>query len=163
MTTEPPADDQPDLNALIEKFGRDPEALAWARGLVQRRVDKYRKFSTEARDRGNEELAGQWRKFANLLQMEFIGGTGCTIAPFDERRPQLPSPVQVPDPRPASMLQPADDEPALGWPRTILNPHAAWYSPQSRSAPYRIAAEAVAAVLDGREPPGALARPAISR
>jgi len=58
---------------------------------------------------------------------------------------------------------PADDEPALGWPRTILNPHAAWYSPQSRSAPYRIAAEAVAAVLDGREPPGALARPAISR
>jgi D-3-phosphoglycerate dehydrogenase / 2-oxoglutarate reductase len=58
---------------------------------------------------------------------------------------------------------PADDEPALGWPRTILNPHSAWYSPQSRSAPYRMAAEAVAAVLDGREPAGALARPAISR
>lgn len=35
---------------------------------------------------------------------------------------------------------PADDEPALGWPRTILNPHAAWYSPESRSAPYRMAA-----------------------
>ena len=88
MTAEP----APDMNALIEKFGRDPEALAWARGLVQRRVDKYRKFSTEARDRGNEELAGQWRKFANLLQMEFIGGSGCSIAPFDERRPQLPAP-----------------------------------------------------------------------
>jgi D-3-phosphoglycerate dehydrogenase len=55
---------------------------------------------------------------------------------------------------------PADDEPALRWPRTLINPHAAWYSPQSSSAPYRIAAEAVAAVLDGREPAAALARPA---
>jgi D-3-phosphoglycerate dehydrogenase len=55
---------------------------------------------------------------------------------------------------------PAADEPALGWPRTLINPHSAWYSPQSRSAPYRMAAEAVAAVLDGREPAGALARPA---
>ncbi|HEY2319325.1 MAG TPA: NAD(P)-dependent oxidoreductase [Solirubrobacteraceae bacterium] len=55
---------------------------------------------------------------------------------------------------------PSPDEPALRWPRTILNPHAAWYSPQSSSAPYRIAAEAVAAVLEDREPAGALARPA---
>jgi D-3-phosphoglycerate dehydrogenase / 2-oxoglutarate reductase len=55
---------------------------------------------------------------------------------------------------------PAVDEPALEWPRTLINPHAAWYSPQSRTAPYRIAAEAVAAVLDGREPAAALARPA---
>jgi D-3-phosphoglycerate dehydrogenase len=54
---------------------------------------------------------------------------------------------------------PAADEPALRWPRTIINPHSAWYSPQSSSAPYRMAAEAVAAVLDGREPAGALARP----
>ena len=54
---------------------------------------------------------------------------------------------------------PAPDEEALHWPRTIINPHSAWYSPQSGSAPYRIAAEAVAAVLDGREPAGALARP----
>jgi D-3-phosphoglycerate dehydrogenase / 2-oxoglutarate reductase len=55
---------------------------------------------------------------------------------------------------------PAVDEPALHWPRTLLNPHAAWYSPQSATAPYRMAAEAVAAVLDGREPNGVLARPA---
>ncbi|MFL5860762.1 MAG: NAD(P)-dependent oxidoreductase [Solirubrobacteraceae bacterium] len=56
---------------------------------------------------------------------------------------------------------PSADEPALRWPRTIINPHSAWYSPQSREAPYRIAAEAVAAVLDGREPAAALARPAV--
>jgi D-3-phosphoglycerate dehydrogenase len=54
---------------------------------------------------------------------------------------------------------PAPDEPALDWPRTILNPHAAWYSPQAEPAPYRMAAEAVAAVLAGREPAGILARP----
>jgi D-3-phosphoglycerate dehydrogenase / 2-oxoglutarate reductase len=55
---------------------------------------------------------------------------------------------------------PALDEPALQWPRTLINPHSAWYSPQSRGAPYRMAAEAVAAVLDGREPVAAVARPA---
>ena len=54
---------------------------------------------------------------------------------------------------------PAPDEPALQWPRTLINPHSAWYSPQSSGAPYRMAAEAVAAVLDGREPEHAVARP----
>ncbi len=54
---------------------------------------------------------------------------------------------------------PAANEPARGWPRTLLNPHAAWYSPESATAPYRLAGEAVAAVLDGREPRGALGRP----
>jgi D-3-phosphoglycerate dehydrogenase / 2-oxoglutarate reductase len=54
---------------------------------------------------------------------------------------------------------PAADEPALGWPRTLINPHSGWYSPQSASAPYRMAAEAAAAVLEGRDPYGALARP----
>jgi D-3-phosphoglycerate dehydrogenase / 2-oxoglutarate reductase len=54
---------------------------------------------------------------------------------------------------------PAADEPALTWPRTLLNPHAAWYSPASATAPYRMAAEAVAAVLEGRAPFGALASP----
>jgi D-3-phosphoglycerate dehydrogenase / 2-oxoglutarate reductase len=55
---------------------------------------------------------------------------------------------------------PTADEPALQWPRTLINPHSAWYSPQSSGAPYRMAAEAVAAVLEGREPVGVLARPA---
>jgi D-3-phosphoglycerate dehydrogenase len=55
---------------------------------------------------------------------------------------------------------PAPDEPALQWPRTLINPHSAWYSPQSSGAPYRMAAEAAAAVLQGREPEHALARPA---
>lgn len=55
---------------------------------------------------------------------------------------------------------PTADEPAFGWPRTVITPHSAWYSPESATAPYRMAGEAVAAVLEGREPYAALARPA---
>jgi len=54
---------------------------------------------------------------------------------------------------------PPADQPALSWSRTLLSPHAAWFSPGSAAAPYRRAAEAVAAVLQGREPPDAIARP----
>jgi phosphoglycerate dehydrogenase-like enzyme len=54
---------------------------------------------------------------------------------------------------------PTDSEPALRWPRTIVTPHSAWFSPESEHAPYRLAGEAVAAVLQGREPGGAVARP----
>ena len=56
---------------------------------------------------------------------------------------------------------PSADEPAFAWPRTIITPHSAWYSPASATAPYRMAAEAVAAVLEEREPFAALARPAL--
>jgi D-3-phosphoglycerate dehydrogenase len=55
---------------------------------------------------------------------------------------------------------PAPDEPALSWPRTIVNPHAAWYSPRSAETPFRRAGRAVAAVLRGDEPEHVLARPA---
>jgi D-3-phosphoglycerate dehydrogenase len=57
---------------------------------------------------------------------------------------------------------PAVGEPALSWPRTLITPHAAWYSPETARAPYRLAGEAVAAVLSGREPAaGTLVRPAV--
>jgi D-3-phosphoglycerate dehydrogenase len=58
---------------------------------------------------------------------------------------------------------PAAEEPALRWPRTLINPHAAWYSPAAATEPYRRAGKAVAAVLDGREPADALARPTRAR
>lgn len=47
---------------------------------------------------------------------------------------------------------PVAGEPALTWPRTVLNPHAAWASAESERLPYRFAADAVAAVLRGGEP-----------
>jgi len=55
---------------------------------------------------------------------------------------------------------PNGDEPELGWPRTLINPHAAWYSPQSAREPYRRAGEAVRAVLSGEAPRDVLTRPA---
>jgi D-3-phosphoglycerate dehydrogenase / 2-oxoglutarate reductase len=61
--------------------------------------------------------------------------------------------VLVPEP-------PTADQPELSWPRTLINPHAAWFSPRSATAPYRRAGEAVAAVLSGREPRDAVAHPA---
>jgi D-3-phosphoglycerate dehydrogenase / 2-oxoglutarate reductase len=54
---------------------------------------------------------------------------------------------------------PSIGQPALTWPRTVLSPHAAWFSPRSAAAPYRRAGEAVAAVLQGREPRDVVARP----
>jgi D-3-phosphoglycerate dehydrogenase len=54
---------------------------------------------------------------------------------------------------------PPAGEPALGWPRTLLSPHAAYFSPETEHAPYRLSGEAVAAVLEGREPAGVLVRP----
>jgi phosphoglycerate dehydrogenase-like enzyme len=54
---------------------------------------------------------------------------------------------------------PVAGEPALTWPRVVLNPHAAWYSPATAAAPYRIAAQAVAAVLRGDQPLGLLRSP----
>ena len=58
---------------------------------------------------------------------------------------------------------PSRDEPALHWPRTLINPHSAWFSPESETIPYRRAGEAVAAVLEGREPRDAVARPALAQ
>ncbi len=47
---------------------------------------------------------------------------------------------------------PLPGEPALTWPRTIINPHAAWASAESVRLPYVFAAAYVAAVLRGDEP-----------
>jgi len=87
------ADDR--LQALNARYGSDPEALEWARGNVERLRDRYRRFTTEARDAGRTEQAEMWRRFANLLEMQLIGGKGCVITPFDERRPALPGPREA--------------------------------------------------------------------
>jgi D-3-phosphoglycerate dehydrogenase len=54
---------------------------------------------------------------------------------------------------------PGPDEPALSWPRTIVNAHAAWYSPDSALLPYELAGRDLALALTGGEPVYALARP----
>jgi phosphoglycerate dehydrogenase-like enzyme len=54
---------------------------------------------------------------------------------------------------------PIPGEPALTWPRTLVNPHAAWYSPEGARTPYDLAAQDLARALSGDEPVYALARP----
>jgi D-3-phosphoglycerate dehydrogenase len=54
---------------------------------------------------------------------------------------------------------PTPEHPAPRHPRLIVTPHAAWYSPRAEREVYHRAALAVRAVLEGREPEGAVVRP----
>jgi D-3-phosphoglycerate dehydrogenase len=54
---------------------------------------------------------------------------------------------------------PGPDEPAFGFPQTIVNPHAAWYSPEAFRLCYSLPARDLARALTGGEPVYALARP----
>lgn len=71
------------------RYDTDPEALAWARSKVGRVIAKYRGFERHCKERGDLGRAAMWRKFANLLEMELIGGKGCVVTPFDERKPEM--------------------------------------------------------------------------
>jgi hypothetical protein len=68
-------------------FDRDPEALAWARRKIQNEIDRADKFVADAKRVRNEQAERTWRVIGNHLRRSFIGGTGCVIAAFDERRP----------------------------------------------------------------------------
>lgn len=62
----------------MHDYSTDVDALAWARGIIQREIDWARK-------NGNEFL----RKYANMLQMRLLGGQGCVITAFDARNVEL--------------------------------------------------------------------------
>lgn len=58
---------------------------------------------------------------------------------------------------------PPADEPARTWPNAVLQPHAAWYSPEAHYAPYTRLIEDVARLLRGDEPIGLIRRPEAPR
>ncbi len=100
----------------LSRFDADPDALAWARGKVQRLADRYCEFGRHCTERGDREKAAQWRKFASLLELELIGGKTCVITPFDERRPRLRAQLdavtgEAPPAAAASAADGTDDEP----------------------------------------------------
>lgn len=87
-----------------EEFDRDPEAIAWARGYIQERYDFAEKAEQKAKVDWNDSIRKnetrlkqaeyhdrmmRWRRIKNMLQMWFIGGEGCVITCFDERRPAM--------------------------------------------------------------------------
>jgi D-3-phosphoglycerate dehydrogenase / 2-oxoglutarate reductase len=57
------------------------------------------------------------------------------------------------------MEPPTPERPAPRAPRLVVTPHAAWYSAEAEEAAYRRPVLAVRAVLEGREPDGAVNRP----
>jgi hypothetical protein len=71
------------------RYDTDPEALAWARTKVQDEIDRCRKFAESATAAGKPEQAEMWRRLANRMQRQFIGGEGCVMGYFDERLPVL--------------------------------------------------------------------------
>lgn len=73
---------------MHSKYDRDPEALAWAREKVEGLVCKMKKFEQQALENGTTDPK-QWRRIANILQMELIGGDGCVVARFDHRLPEF--------------------------------------------------------------------------
>lgn len=75
------------------RYDADPEALAWARAKIQAEIDRAEKFVEQATADGATASADFWRRHALHLQRSFIGGEGCVIASFDERRPAFTQPV----------------------------------------------------------------------
>lgn len=73
----------------VSRFDLDQDAIDWARGHVERVRDKWRAWEYEARDKGDGELMLRCRRIANVLDMELIGGKGCVITAFDQRRPEM--------------------------------------------------------------------------
>ena len=71
----------------MSKYDDDPEALAWARAKVEREIARMQDFQRQAKERGSDPLS--WLRHENLLHRTFIGGSGCVIAAFDERRPAI--------------------------------------------------------------------------
>lgn len=56
---------------------------------------------------------------------------------------------------------PSAQHPPPEHPRLVVNPHAAWYSPDTEQASYRRPVRAIRAVLEGRVPDGAVAGPEV--
>lgn len=72
----------------FHRLDSDPEALAWARDKIMRRIEHYRKFERQATERGTSDPK-QWRMLAWSMERDFIGGEGCVVAAFDERLPEF--------------------------------------------------------------------------
>lgn len=70
----------------MNNYDADPDALAWARAKIQRRIDHYRDFERQAKEKGTDSEI--WRNIAWSMERDFIGAGGCVIAAFDERLPQ---------------------------------------------------------------------------
>jgi D-3-phosphoglycerate dehydrogenase len=79
-----------------------------------------------------------WQAFLRALKTGHLAGAACDVLPVEPPTAECPAP-------------------ALD--TLIVTPHAAWYSPEAEREAYVRATLAVRAVLEGREPEGAVVRP----
>ncbi len=73
----------------LRPLDQDDAVLFWARTHVDKERERALKFARESAERGETDHAQFWRRYAALLSRNLIGGEGCCIAAFDERKPRL--------------------------------------------------------------------------
>jgi hypothetical protein len=70
----------------FDRFNSDPEAIEWARGPIQNLIDLTRRVAEGC---STPEKRRIWEHRASWIEQRLLGGEGCSIAPFDIRRPKL--------------------------------------------------------------------------
>jgi NTP pyrophosphatase (non-canonical NTP hydrolase) len=74
----------------MSRYDTDPDALAWARAKVQHYIDRLARFEEHATDSNSSNKARGLRVARRSAEQTLIGGEGCVIGAFDERRPVMP-------------------------------------------------------------------------
>lgn len=73
---------------MSSPYDTDPAAIAWARAKVQHQLDRLAKFEEQATARGRTETARGLAIARRSTEQMLLGGQGCVIGAFDERRPE---------------------------------------------------------------------------
>lgn len=87
MDTQNPVPD-PDAHG-ISRYDTDPDALAWARTRVQHQIDRLAAFEARAAETGKANLAHGLSMARRSTEQLLLGGEGCVVGAFDERRPVM--------------------------------------------------------------------------
>lgn len=85
--TEHPVPDPAARNTA--RYDTDPDALAWARTRVQHQLDRLAEFEARATETGRTELAHGLSMARRSTEQLLLGGEGCVVGAFDERRPTM--------------------------------------------------------------------------
>lgn len=87
---QPTADPVPNPTARhTARYDIDPDALAWARAKVQHQLDRLATFEAHAAETGKTELAAGLSIARRSTEQLLLGGEGCVVGAFDERRPAM--------------------------------------------------------------------------
>lgn len=71
------------------RYDTDPAALAWARARVRHQLDRLAAFEEHATQTGRTDQARGLRVARRSTEQLLLGGRGCVVGAFDERRPTM--------------------------------------------------------------------------